>query len=70
MKPSLTLDERGLLLHVAIGEDVVSVPVEPATVRELSATVDRARDALKTPEGRSTLVRGLGRLFAELTEKK
>lgn len=46
------------------------MPVEPATVRELSATVDRARDALKTPEGRSTLVRGLGRLFAELTEKK
>jgi hypothetical protein len=70
MKPSLTIDERGVLLHVAIGEDVVTVPVEPATVRELSASVDRARDALKTPEGRSTLVRGLGRIVAELTVKK
>lgn len=71
MKPSLTIDDRGALLHVTLGDDqTVSIPLEPATVREVSTVLARARDSLKTPEGRSTLVRGLGRILAELADPK
>lgn len=71
MKPSLTIDERGAILHVTTdaGEGV-AIPLEPATVLELAAGFERARATLKTPEGRSSLVRGLGRLLLELADDK
>jgi hypothetical protein len=67
VKPSVTIDARGVLLHVTTqaGESV-SIPLEPATVIELAAALERARASLKTPEGRSTLLRGLGRILSDL----
>ena len=71
MKPSITIDARGALLHVTMKDDqVVSIPLEPETVRQVSSIIERAKDSLKTPEGRSTLVRGLGRILSELAGPK
>lgn len=71
MKPSITIDERGVLLHVTTdaGEGV-AVKLEPSTVLELMAGLERARGALKTTAGWSTLLRGAGRLLLELSEGK
>lgn len=71
MKPSITIDERGAILHVTTesGEGV-AIKLEPATVLELAAGFDRARAALMSPAGRSILLRGLGRLALELSKGK
>ncbi len=71
MKPSVTIDERGALLHVttSTGEQI-SIPLEAETVFELAAGFERVKSALKTPEGKSTLLRGLGRLLTELAQPK
>jgi len=65
MKPTLTLDERGLILHVTTeaGEGV-AVPLKPETFAEVSKGVER----LLSPEGKRRLLRGLGQLFLELTK--
>lgn len=70
MKPSITIDERGVILHVTTdaGEGI-AVPLEPATVLELAAALERGRAALKTPAGWSKLLRGAGRLLLELSEE-
>lgn len=70
-KPSITVDDRGVLLHV-LGPDGegFAVPLDSSTVLEMSAALTRAAAALKTTEGRSTLLRGVGRLLRELAEPK
>lgn len=70
MKPSVTVDERGVLLHVVTEEgEGIAIPLDP---RELAATTAAVLDQVLSPEGKRRLVRGLGRLFLELTapEKK
>lgn len=71
MKPSLTIDQRGVVLHVTTeaGEGV-AVKLDPGTVLELAAGLERARATLKTPEGRSSFLRGLGRLVLDLADQK
>jgi hypothetical protein len=71
MKPSITIDARGALLNVTLKDDqVVSIPLEAATVRQVSSILKRARDSLQTPKGRATLVRGLGKILSELATSK
>jgi hypothetical protein len=70
VKPSITIDERGVLLHVTDSDgNGVAVPLEPSTVLELSAALDRARTNLRTPKGRGVLLRGLAALAAEIAKK-
>lgn len=70
MRPSLTIDERGILLHVTTdaGEGV-AVPLEPQTVVELASGLERARAQLKTGAGWSKLLRAVGRTLLDLSEK-
>lgn len=65
MKPSITVDERGIILHVttATGEGV-AVPLNAELVTEAK----NAFAKLATPEGKRRVLHGLGRLFSELTE--
>lgn len=71
MKPSVTIDERGVILHVTTdaGEGV-AIPLEPKTALELAAGLERARARLNSPGGWSTLLRGAGKLLLELAEEK
>lgn len=71
MKPSVTIDERGVLLHVttSAGEGI-AIPLEPKTVIELAAGLERARGALKTSAGWSALLRGAGKILFDLAEDK
>ena len=67
MKPSVTIDERGVILHVTTdaGEGV-AIPLEPATVLELAAGFEAAKARLKTPAGRWQLAKGIASLFGDL----
>jgi hypothetical protein len=68
VKPSITVDERGVLLHITTAEgNGVAIPLDPATALEMWGKLSLA---LKSPDGRSTLLRGLGRLLAELAQGK
>lgn len=70
MKPGLSIDERGVLLHVTgPNGNGIAIPLEPATVLDAAAVVTRAGQALKTKRGRSVLFRGLGTLLKELAEQ-
>lgn len=67
--PSITIDERGILLHLTDGNgEGVAIPLEPATLLQLGAAVGKALAEVKTPRGRSLLVSAAGALFRELTE--
>lgn len=67
-RPSVTIDERGILLHLTDAEGKgVAIPLEPSTLLQLSAAVTKAVATLKTPRGRSLLVSAAGALFRELT---
>jgi hypothetical protein len=70
VKPSITIDDRGVLFHIPSKDQVVSIPLSTSTIREVKSVIGRARAALKTTEGRSTLAKGLGRLLSELTKSK
>ncbi len=71
MKPSITIDARGASLNVTLKDDqVVTIPLEAETVRQVSSVIKRATASLNTPEGRSALVRGLGKILSELAEQK
>lgn len=65
MKPTLTLDERGLILHVTTeaGEGV-AVPLKPETFAEAYKGVER----VLSPEGKRRLLRGVVQLVLELTK--
>jgi hypothetical protein len=69
VKPSVTIDERGVLLHVTTeaGEGV-AIPLAAETVVELIGGLTRARVALMQPKGRKIVLRALGAAFLELTK--
>lgn len=71
VKPSVTIDERGVILHVTTeaGEGV-AIPLEPKTVLELAAALERARGAFKSGSGWSTVLRGAGRILLDLTSQE
>jgi hypothetical protein len=64
VRPSITLDERGVILHVTDerGEGV-AVPITSETAQQAVQSVQR----LITPEGKRRIAAGLWRLFIELT---
>lgn len=70
MKPGLSIDERGVLLHVTApdGSDL-AIPLEPETVFNAAAVITRAGQVLKTKRGRAILFRGLGAMLKELAEE-
>lgn len=67
MKPSITVDERGIILHLLndAGEGV-AVPLNASTVADSQAALARAKEKLKTPEGKSQVAKALGSLFWQL----
>jgi hypothetical protein len=69
VKPSVTIDERGVLLHVTTesGEGI-AIPLCAETVVDLIGGLSRARVALMQPKGRKVLLRALGAAFLELTK--
>jgi hypothetical protein len=68
-KPSITVDERGVLLHVPMADGrIFSIALEPATVAEMIAALTRAGVALKTPQGRSVVAKKLGEAFIQLLQ--
>lgn len=69
LKPSITIDERGVLLHVTDKDGHgVAIPLEPTTVLELAGSLQLAAQKLRTPDGKRTLVRGLVDVFAKLAK--
>lgn len=66
-KPSITVDERGVILHLTndAGEGF-AVELSPSTILEMGAQLAKAKAALVTPEGKRTIVKALGSLFQEL----
>ena len=63
MKPSITLDERGAILHVTTDKgEGVAVPLNAETVASVAKSVER----LLSPEGKRVVVRALGRAVLEL----
>lgn len=68
MKPSLTVDERGVLLHVTTEQgEGIAIPLNP---NELAAATATMLENVLSPEGKRRLMRGLGKLFLELTAPK
>jgi len=63
VKPAITVDERGVLLHFtnAAGEGV-AVPLNESLVGEAR----KAFATLLSPEGKRRVLRGLGRLALEV----
>jgi len=66
MKPSVTVDERGLVVHLTneAGEGV-AIPVNA----ELVTDATKAAARLLSPEGKRALLRGLGKVFFELLQE-
>jgi hypothetical protein len=65
-QPKVTIDGRGVVVHLTDSNGRgVEVPLT-----EVPAAVARAAAALKSSEGRSTFLRGVGRLLASLAEPK
>jgi len=68
MKPSLTVDERGLVVHFTNDRgEGVAVPITSEMVKEAKNTFEKLAT---TPEGKRRVLQGLGRLFLELTESE
>jgi hypothetical protein len=67
MKPTITVDERGIILHVTneAGEGF-AVPLSAETVAQLGLQLARAKAKLMTPEGKSQVAKALGSLFWQL----
>jgi len=71
VKPAISIDERGVLLHLTDAEGHgYAIPLKPETVLELAGTLQLAADKLKTPEGKRTLVRGALELITKLAGGK
>ena len=62
MKPSITIDERGAILHMtdSAGEGV-AVPLNAETLTQLVAQGTLALERLKSPETRGQMLASLGR---------
>lgn len=71
MKPSITIDERGVILHVTndAGEGI-AVPLQADTIDQLARQLIVAQERLLSPEGRSLVARLLGSAFIELMKGK
>lgn len=71
MKPSITADERGVLLHVTneAGEGF-AIPLSAATITQLGLQLAQAKARLMTPEGKSQVIKALGSLFWQLVGEK
>jgi hypothetical protein len=67
MKPSITFDERGFVLHVTneAGERL-AIPLDMETAAQLALQLANVKAALGTPEGRRVVAKGLGGLFWKL----
>jgi hypothetical protein len=64
---SISIDERGVLLHVTDSEGHgIAIKLEPSTVLELAGSLQLAAAKLKTPEGKRTLLRSAVDLFSKL----
>lgn len=69
MKPSVTIDERGVILHVTSeGGEGIAVPLSAETVTGLLADLATARVSLMQPKGQKILLRALSAAFLELTK--
>lgn len=69
MKPSVTVDERGILLHVPLADgSIMSIPLEAETVFRMLAALQRAGAALQTTQGKKLLLRAAGEVFRRLVE--
>ena len=69
MKPSVTIDEHGVLLHVTDSQgEGLAIPLSAETLVEIAAKLERAKVNIATPEGKKKLVRGLAALLLELTK--
>ena len=69
--PRITVDERGVLLHMTTSAgEVISVPLEPETVFRLLDALQRAALELKTPAGKQLLKTAALSLWNGLTQRK
>jgi DNA-binding transcriptional regulator LsrR (DeoR family) len=69
MKPSVSIDERGVILHVTDSQgNGVAVPLSVETIAEITTKLQRAKTTIGTPEGKKKLLRGLVALALELTK--
>lgn len=69
VKPSISIDERGVLLHVTDSEGRgFAVPLDTQTVLELGAKLAAAKAMLLTPEGKRRFAKGLAQLLLSMTE--
>jgi hypothetical protein len=63
LKPSITLDERGAILHVTTDKgEGVAVPLNAETV----GSVVKSASRLLSPEGKRIVVRALGKALIEM----
>lgn len=69
MKPSVTIDERGVVLHVTndAGEGV-SVPLSSQTIREIVAAAGRVQVRLLSPELRGATLKKFGEFLLDLSK--
>lgn len=66
MKPAISIDERGILLHVTddTGEGI-AVPLDP---ERIAAGVKTAIQNAKSEDGKRRILRALGSLVSDLLE--
>ncbi len=66
MQPSISIDERGVLLHV-VGDDGhgFAVPLNAETMTELGSQIAVALERLKAPEERGRIFWRLGRAIVK-----
>ena len=68
-KPSITVDERGAVLHMTDSEgNGIAVPLEPETVATVVQIGKAAAAKLATPEGREFVKSTLLTLWKGLTK--
>ena len=74
MKPSISIDERGVLLHVTDNEGHgIAVPLNRETVSQLSAQLAAAAALFKGPEKSQAwwrLVRAVAKAFSDEDKPK
>lgn len=69
-KPSITIDERGILLHLTNAEGQgIAVPIDPEGLSLLAEHAGKALLTLKTEKGRELVKDALRSLWAGLTKE-
>lgn len=65
MKPSVTIDERGILLHVTDNDGHgVAIPLNGEALAELGAQVAIALERMKEPSARNALLWRIAKIVA------